>query len=906
MQNTLAPGQIDAVDCGDLCVHQLIERQAHRTPNRVAVAFQGKELTYGELNGRANQFAHYLRVRNVGPDILVGVFLERSLEMMVAVLGILKAGGAYLPLDPSLPPRRLAFMLTDARIPLLVTSASMAATLPRGLAELIEIDTDWPRISQEDESDPPNQARADSLAYVIYTSGSSGEPKGVMVPHGGLSNYLSWAAKTYPITEGRGSLVHSPIGFDLTITALFLPLLVGKRVVLLPEGSDVEGLCAALIEEGDYSFIKITPSHIEALTRLLPPERASGIARALIIGGEALRADQLTFWSDYARETRVFNEYGPTETVVGCCVYEVVPGTPLPANVPIGRPIDHTQLYVLDAQRKPVAEGAEGEIYIGGKGVARGYLNRPDLTAQSFIPDPFGPDPGARLYKTGDGGRRLPDGDFQFLGRLDQQVKVHGFRIEPGEIEVILNRHPAVRECVVTIQERVHDEKRLAVYWVPRPSMAPTDSELRDYLKGWLPDYMIPSAFRAMDALPLTKNGKIDRRALPPILGRPRLNEPFKAPHDDLETQLKEIWEGILGIDPIGVSDDFFELGGTSLSAVHLLAEVQRVFQLHFPLHVLEEGASIEHLARLIRSPRNDKHDPLLVPLQPEGYRRPFFFVHGIGGNVTGFKALAQHLDADRPFYGLRARGFDGIKRPHASVEEMAADYLEELLSVQPQGPFLLGGYSSGAIVAFEMAQQLHDRGHAVGFLAVIDNEAPRLDNRRQGRARHVLNLIHDLPYWFIDFVVTRSRHEVVADVKRHTRRLFRRLARGPFGTAATRHELSDALDVSRLPENYRRVIEIHYQAVMNYKPRVYSGRITLFRTRAQPLSSSHERDRGWGWLTTEGVEVYMVTGTHNMMIANPRDVQSLASKMRQALDAIDSPVGSRKWRGDVPTQARA
>ncbi len=499
----------------DACLHDLFEAQAERTPDAVAVIFADQRLTYRELDRRANQLAHHLRAHGVGPDILVGLCVERSLEMMIGLLGILKAGGAYVPLDPSYPAERLAFMLADSNVPVLLAMQATLAGLPAYKGTLISLDADWESIAAEPSERPSGRTAPDNLAYVIYTSGSTGTPKGVAIEHRGLVNYLHWCTRAYAVEAGRGAPVHSSIAFDLTITGLFAPLLVGRATWLLPETASIEALSTLLRDESDFSLIKITPAHLRLLSQQLPPGEVAGRTRAFIIGGENLTAEITAFWETFAPETALINEYGPTETVVGCCIYQMPRGAHTAGSIPIGRPIANTQLYILDDERQPVPIGASGELYIGGAGVARGYLNRPDLTAERFLPDPFSTTPGARLYKTGDLARYLPDGNIVYLGRLDDQVKIRGFRIEPGEIVNVLNRHPAVRASHVAAREHSAGDMRLVAYVVPTPGQEATADTLQAFLKALVPDYMVPATFVRVAALPLTANGKIDSAALP-------------------------------------------------------------------------------------------------------------------------------------------------------------------------------------------------------------------------------------------------------------------------------------------------------------------------------------------------------------------------------------------------------
>ena len=592
------------------CIHELFEDQVERTPDSVAVIFDDQHLTYFELNRRANQLARYLRGKGIGPETRVGIQMERSLEMMIGLLGILKAGAAYLPLDPDYPAERLSFMLEDAAVPVLLTQQRLTERLPRHQAEVIYLDTDWHKIAAESALNLKSDAGPDSLAYVIYTSGSTGTPKGVLIPHQGLVNYLAWSVNAYQVADGRGSLAHSSIGADLSITSLFAPLLAGRSVVLLPESEILVSLADALRERYDFSFVKLTPAHLEALSQLIPAEQADRRTKALIIGGEALWGESLSLWRDHAPTTRIINEYGPTETVVGCCVYETAAGASLPGAVPIGRPIANTQIYLLDQHLRPVPSGVRGELYIAGDGLARGYLNRPDATAERFIANPFGAQAGERLYKTGDLARHLPSGEIEYLGRIDYQVKVRGFRIELGEIEQLLAAHPCVSECLVMARQDREGDKSLVAYVVmEQGEEGVTARELGRYLRERLPDYMVPRSMVLLERMPLTSNGKVDRRALPPPDNNwLDLDSQYVAPRNSIEEVIAGIWKQVLQRERVGIHDNFFELGGHSLLATRVMHRVQETLQVELSLRAFFEEPTVARLAEDIKETGRAAH----------------------------------------------------------------------------------------------------------------------------------------------------------------------------------------------------------------------------------------------------------------------------------------------------------
>ncbi len=585
------------------CFHEVFAEQALSTPNAISLVCGGERLTYAELERRSNQLANSLISRGLGVENLVGVCLERSLQMVVTLLGIVKAGAAYVPLDPDYPLERLAFMLEEARIPVLLTQSGLRDRLPSTWAQVIYVDEEWGEIEQQSHANPAVTTSHQNLVYVIYTSGSSGQPKGVAVTHGGLMNYLNWAIEAYKMRPGGGSVMHSSLSFDLTVTSLYPALLSGGCVTVAPQAARVEELAASLVGS-DCSLLKLTPSHLQMLN-VVQEQSGNNVhgARTLVIGGEALRYSDLDLWRK--QEVRLINEYGPTETVVGCVVYEVTDEHGM-GDVPIGKPIANTRVYVLDENADPVPVGVAGELYIGGAGLARGYLNQQALTAEKFVPDPFSQSQGERLYRTGDRVRWQANGELAFLGRFDEQVKVRGFRIELGEIEARLAEHSAVNQAVVLLREDTPGDKRLVAYYTtPEVSAAyagnilPGAESLRSYLAEKLPEYMVPSAYVRLEQMPLTANGKLDRRQLPaPELAAAPLRQ--VAPRTPMEETLAKVWAEVLKLDQVGVEDDFFELGGHSLLGTQVITRVRDLFKVRIELRVLFEAPTIgEFAARL-------------------------------------------------------------------------------------------------------------------------------------------------------------------------------------------------------------------------------------------------------------------------------------------------------------------
>lgn len=583
----------------DCCVHELFEAQIDRTPDSVALVFEQESLTYQQLNQRSNQLAHYLRKLGVGPDVLVGICLERSFEMVVGLLGILKAGGAFLPLDPTYPEKRLAFMLEDASPKVVLTQERFAAEIPQDHARVVCLDSEWHLFSNEPDQNPVASVTGDNLAYVIYTSGSTGQPKGVLITHRAICNRLLWGVKTRQLEHRDRLLQKASLSFDLSVWECFGPLAAGAQLILLPPGKQLDAdYLLQFMKDQQVTVIGFSPSALAAFLEAKGIEELKSL-RAIFCGGEVFSYEvQERFFS--CLSSQIYHHYGPTETSIDTTYWICKPGKQH-RTIPIGRPIGNHQAYVLDSHLQPVPIGVTGELYIGGAGLARGYLNRPDLTAERFLKNPFRTEPDARIYKTGDLARYLPDGNIEFLGRVDHQVKIRGFRIELEEIEMTLKQHPLVFQAIVLTQEHIPGNKRLVAYVVL--TGACSSDELRSFLKERLPDYMVPSIFVMLDSFPLTKSGKIDRLALPTPDGVERGNG-YVAPRTPLETSLAKIWAQVLRLERVGVHDNFFELGGHSLLATIAISRIREAFELEVPVRSFFETPTVAGLANLLAAAR--------------------------------------------------------------------------------------------------------------------------------------------------------------------------------------------------------------------------------------------------------------------------------------------------------------
>jgi amino acid adenylation domain-containing protein len=848
----------------DLGVHQLFESQAARTPNATAVVFDGKSLTYAELDRRSNQLARHLILLGAKTDGLIAICLERSLDMLVGLLGILKAGSAYVPLDPAYPPDRIAFMLENSEAPLLVTQASLKQHLPASHAKVVLIDSDWTEIAEQSDKNPTLAHKPENRAYVIYTSGSTGKPKGVEIPHAAVVNFLTTMAKQPGMAAGDRLLAVTTLCFDIAGLEMYLPLTQGASLEILSREVAADGnqLLAKLKTSG-ATMMQATP----ATWRMLL-EAGWGGDRGLkiLIGGEAVSqklAGQLV-----ERSASVWNVYGPTETTIWSTLSQLHRD----ATVTIGRPIGNTEIFILDKVLQPVPIGIAGELHIGGDGLARGYLKRPELTAEKFIRRPLnlGPalstDSAGRLYKTGDLVRYLPDGNIEFLGRIDHQVKIRGFRIELGEIETVLRQHPVINDTVVVAREDTPGDKRVVAYLVPTGGGSLTTAELRSFLKEKLPEYMIPSVFVTLKSMPLTPNGKVDRRALPaPDQTALTRTETMAAPKDSIEKQLVEIWETSLNVRPLGVKDNYFELGGHSLVAVKIMNRIAQEFGKTLPISTLLQAPTIEQLAAILREKDGALPWSCLVPIQTGGAKPPFFCLHGINGAVVRFYDLSKYLGADQPFYGLQAQGLDPNLPCHTRTEEMAAHYIELIRKVQPQGPYFLGGYSFGGVIAFEMAQQLAAQGQADTTVVLFDSNFPG-----PGAAKLDLSAWSALTTFFR--VPAAERGNYLWRILTWPKRFINR-----------------RLHVSKLPEIVQKVRTACLQAEENYQARPYGGRVILFRSTHEALGQMSDPRAEWTKYAGRGLEIHEVHGNHENILLEPQ-VKTVAAQLKTCLDGVTAP----------------
>jgi len=859
----------------NVCLHELVEAVAAEMPEEIAVISGDEQLSYGEFNARANQMAHFLRKRGVGRNIRVGVCLPRSLDFAVSLLGVLKAGGTVVPLDPKYPGERLTMMLEDVAAPVVLTEPGLlqgiSQTKISGANRLVHISEERAAIAREPRTNPSSGCSPSDIAYVIYTSGSTGRPRGVLLPHAGLVNYTQGAIEMFSMRPGECMLQFCSISFDAAIEEIFSTWASGATLVFRDDNVSLEpSEFLAWAAKNRITAVDLPTAYWHEWVYALPTlaEKAPASLRLVIVGGEKAKPEAFAAWHK-AVGNRVswVNTYGPAEASVVATAHwpEVAEGTEAPARLPIGRPVANARIYLLDPDLNPVPVGVPGEIHIAGAGVAQGYLNLPQMTAEKFIADPFTPfnplgtdslgeESAARMYKTGDLARYLPTGELEFVGRRDNQVKIRGFRVEPGEIETVLAKHSAVNEVAVILREDATGNKRLVGYVVAsdqgREQGTANESELRRHVKKHLPEYMVPSEFVFLDAMPLTPNGKINRRALQAakidsasITSQTVVDVPI---NDALQAQLIAIWEELLGRKGVGLRDNFFDLGGHSLLAARLMYRIKQTTGKTLPLAALLQAPTVEQLAAVLREDFSH-HWSSLVAVQPDGLKPPFFMVHGVGGNVVGFIELARHMKPDYPFYGLQSQGLDGKQPLLTTIEAMAAHYLEEMRTVQPKGPYHIGGFSLGGIVAYEMARQLAERGEEVALLVLFDTYAT-----------------NPKKYGVKDFLRNPSKikwAEIPGEVRRKIRR---------------------TMLAARLPEELAKIMRTNGEALAHYRPEPYAGKAYLLRAEESWLVKDDPYAK-WRELTDE-LEIVEIGGAHMDILREPQ-VAHLAACLKRCID---------------------
>ena len=904
------------------CISQLFEAQVERSPEAVALLFDGQELTYRELNERANQLAHHLRRLGVEPEVHVGLCVERSPEMVIGLLGILKAGGAYVPLDPAYPTERLAFMLEDAQVTVLLTHQRLRERLPTS-AKVVCLDTEWHKIARESKENRVVNITGENSVYVMYTSGSTGQPRGVLGTHRAAINRFHWMWVAYPFEADEVCCQKTALSFVDSVWEIFGPLLKGIRTVIIPDEivKNPAYLLHTLATQA-VTRIVLVPSLLRVLLDTAD-DRNSVLPnlKYCISSGEALPLHLALRFMHTMSHCTLLNLYGSSEVAADVTCYDTRNHDQSLRCIPIGRPIANTHIYLLDSHMQPVPPGQPGELYVGGAGLARGYFNRPELTAAKFVRNPLSSQPEARLYKTGDRARYLPDGNIEYLGRLDSQLKIRGFRIEPGEIESVLCQHPAVREAVVVAREdppfispepqvrgasavsngaRGHDpalerprtttpdQKHLVAYLVLHKGQRVTVSDLRHQVMKALPAYMLPAAFVELEVLPLTPNGKLDRRALQAShLARHTLREPFIAPTSLVHHQLRHIWEELLDVRPIGMRDNFFYLGGHSLLATRLVDRIEQAFGKKLPLATLFAAPTIEQLALAMQAEEERSSRTPIVAVQASGSRRPFFYMHGAWDSDAFYCFhLARHLGADQPFYALGPYNFTGLQAV-PTMEEIAEAHIQSLRTIQPEGPYLLGGFCNGGLVAYEMARQLRAEGQRVDLLVLIEPAySPVLHALAHSVIRRFGNMLQLSQEKQVEYFL-RLRH--IYKYMRHERRMgnlkaFRNIDRSILTLSPT----ADAL----LQDDNALLDWI----IASYNYDLYPGGITLIWAREEPFRGVWRRKAA----REKGIELRIVPGTH--IGCRTDHVQELAEELSRCLGkAQTTGLKESEYDEDIP-----
>jgi amino acid adenylation domain-containing protein len=882
------------VEIPDGCVHRLFEEQAELRPDAIAVVSGEKSLTYGELNARANQLAHYLRSCGVTAETGVALCCERSLELIVGMLGIVKAGGAYVPLDASYPRERLRWMLEDANVAVLLTAQGKDKELPEGAYLRLRLDEDWERIAEKSRENPVAVSGAGNLAYIIYTSGSTGEPKGVAVEHRGIVRLVR-GANFFEVSADDVFLQFGSVTFDVSTFEVWGALGNGARLVMAPPHMPTMEELGEVIEGSGVTVLWLTSGLFQQMveTQL---ERMRGV-KQFLAGGDVVSVAHMRKVGEAMPECALINGYGPTEnTTFTACYRRKGDGGEL-SSFPIGKAISNTSVYVLDEGLEAVPVGVAGELYTGGKGLARGYVGKGDLTGERFVPNPFSEVGGERMYGTGDLVRWGEDGNLEFLGRKDQQVKVRGYRIELGEIEEALLGCEGVRQAVVVAAgggggggEGGGREKRLVGYVVEGEEGQVRESELRERLREGLPEYMVPAAIEKMKEIPLNASGKVDRKKLTGMASEAKILNDGMAPRDFVELELTRLCQELLGRDGIGIRDNFFDLGGHSLLAIRLISMIHRKFNVRIPLAAIFQHPSIEALAPLLRT--EGPAVPLTCAIElKRGSKRPLFFVHGAGGSAFSFVELARSMNADRSFIAFQDAGIEHGSGS-TSIEGMAAQYVEAIGDFQPEGPYLLGGWSMGGMIAFEMARLLRSQGRVVDFLALVDSHPPALTGRRKAEGVEIT---------LQNFLLMMGIKEEIAPVTDITTPIEKRLE------IAHRQAMEAELVPSGLDlAVFQRLFEVycrHNRAVESYRPRhcdltphlwqatgvsLVKGKEDGGTARAHKLVESHQAaaERRWQKLTAE-VHINRIAGDHFSILREPH-VRALANALDLALDRVD------------------
>lgn len=868
----------------DRAAHQLFDEWARETPDQIALAAGHLEWTYVQLSEWSNKMANYLRDTGVRANQRIGICMERSPAMIAAIIGVLKCGASYVPMDPANPRTRLEQIIDDGALSLILTNSEHKASFSDISSPVVVLD-DQHEVIQRYTSAPISEHRdPEDVACVLYTSGSTGKPKGVLIPHRAINRLV--INTNYIQFDKKDRVAHaSNVAFDAALFEIWGALLNGGRLVILSKDLVLspQDLASQLRATG-VTALFLTTSLFHLMAREKPDAFAS--VGTVVVGGEAFDPVAARRVLSDCPPKRLVNGYGPTESTTFATWKEIEAVAPDALTLSIGRPLSNTIVLLLDDTFNPVPIGVIGEVFIGGDGLANGYLNRPELNEERFITVPAhkisvsaADKAPVRFYRTGDLARYLPTGDIEYIGRKDHQVKIRGFRIELGEVESVIESHPYVAEAVVLAIRDQSDHRMVAYYVSEKGSRIETEG-LRRYVRERLPNYMVPATWVEMEEIPLNANGKIDRQVLESksLLFQTGTADESDSATDELDVKLIWIWQKVLGVGKIGVSDNFFDLGGHSLAAVRVFSEIERSLGHRLPLATLFKAPTIGQLSALIREGGWQSSWRSLVPVSNKGTKPPFFCVHAVGGNILEYNDLVGHLSPDQPFYGLQSIGMDGRSAPLTDIQSMAAQYIREIRDVQPKGPYYLGGRSFGGTVAHEMACQLRNEGEDVALLAMFDSfpkgwlKLCTPDEARSFQGRFLrLRLQRHLRIWLglglsdgLRYAATKVRYK-----SRKIKRLIRQLTQ------------QIAPKTPSVRSTIRKIEEINYSAVRDYRPNVYDGKVTFFC--AEEEVCPEENLMGWNRLALGGVDVINVPGDHQTMIKEPH-VAGLASRLEEAI----------------------
>ena len=862
------------------CIFQLFEEQVLRTPNAIAIIDDRRKVTYSELNEKANRLARYLNKSGAVEGSLVALCIERSTDLPVALLAIQKAGCTYIPLDPIYPKDRLALILEDGNPVILITERKLLENLPETTAKNIFIEETE---AYQDES-PENTdftVNPDMVAYLIYTSGSTGKPKGVQIQHRALVNFINSMARQPGITAGDVWLAVTTISFDIAGLEMYLPIICGAKIFVASQETSLNpDLLIQKIDENQVTILQATP----VTFRMLNSAEWPGSNRLKILcGGEAMSKELAH--DLLGKCGGLWNMYGPTETTVWSTIEKVtVDENDKTGYINLGKPIANTSIYVLNTEFQPVPVGYPGELFIGGDGLAKGYFNLPELTREKFLPDPFSKRPGARMYRTGDLVQQTEEGKLEFLNRVDSQVKIRGFRIELGEIESALTQYPTIRDNIVLVREDTPGDKRLVAYLIKRENQETDLTELRQFLKSKIPDYMVPVAYVFIDHFPLTPNGKIDRKALPsPIDAAQQEEKTYVAPSSETEKKLAAIWAEVLKINRIGADENFFEIGGHSMLAVTLMVKIEKVMGVRLPLAVLFDHSTIQDMALLLEKTDDAVSWGSLVPIRSKGSKKPLYLVHGAGLNLLLYTTIVAHLDPDQPVFGLQAKGLDGVDEPLYTIGEIAAYYIEEILKVDKSGSYALAGFSMGGQIAYEMARQLVEAGKKVSLLGVFDTVSENASDMHVPIIKRYFlranRLFHQI-FWITGTFLKMPGKKKFEFAAAKWRSLKQKITKDDY---KIKPEGVSVGKQSELPKYLHKVHRANWIAMEKYILPPYPGRLHLFRAMDQKFYIKEPVCYGWDDFVDE-VVILHIPGEHSTIFAPPND-KLFAEALQKCLD---------------------